>query len=39
MATAVTYRTSERARDLRTVIVDDDRTSAILLPAGSLEVV
>lgn len=38
-ATAITYRTSKRARDLRTVLVTDVRQSTVLLPTGSLDVV
>lgn len=36
--TAVTYRTGESARALRTVIVDDVRTTVVLVPSGRLEV-
>jgi hypothetical protein len=36
---AITYRTGTKARDLRTVIVDDVRKSVVLLPTGSLDVV
>jgi hypothetical protein len=38
--TAITYRTSLRARDLRTVLVDSDSVSStvVLLPQGSMDV-
>jgi hypothetical protein len=38
MATAVTYSTTGRRGDLRTVIVDDLRESTLLLPTGRMEV-
>lgn len=38
-AVAVTYQSGPRAKDLRTVIVEDVRTSVVLLPTGSLDVV
>jgi hypothetical protein len=37
-ALAVTYRTSNRASDLRTVIVTDATRSVVLLPAGRMEI-
>ena len=37
--TAITYQSGPRAKDLRTVIVEDIRTSVVLLPTGSLDVV
>lgn len=39
MATALTYRSGPKARDLRTVIVEDVRKSVVLLPAGRLDIV
>jgi hypothetical protein len=39
MATALTYRTSDRARDLRTVILDDVRHAVVMLPSGRLDIV
>lgn len=39
MATALTYRTTERRKDLRTVIVEDVRNTVVLLPEGRLDVV
>jgi hypothetical protein len=38
-AMAITYRTGTEASALRTVIVEDARTSVIFLPTGSLNVV
>ena len=38
MATAVTYQSGPRRSDLRTVVVEDVKTSVVLLPAGRLEV-
>jgi hypothetical protein len=38
MATALTYRTSDRKGDLRTVVVKDVRQSVVLLPTGSFDV-
>jgi len=37
--TAITYRTSERARDLRTVVVEDVQSTVVLLPTGRLDIV
>ena len=39
MATALTYKSGPKARDLRTVIVEDVRKSVVLLPAGRLDIV
>jgi hypothetical protein len=40
MATAaITYQSGPRARDLRTVLVDEVRQTTLLLPTGSLDVV
>ena len=39
MATAITYSTTGKARDLRTVLVEDVRNSVVLLPTGRLDVV
>jgi hypothetical protein len=39
MAIALTYQSGSRANDLRTVLVDDVRTSVVLLPAGRLDIV
>lgn len=39
MAVALTYQSGPRANDLRTVLVDDVRTSVVLLPAGRLDIV
>lgn len=39
MSTAITYRSGPKARDLRTVIVEDVRRTVVLLPAGRLDVV
>jgi hypothetical protein len=39
MATALTYRSGPKARDLRTVTVEDVRKSVVLLPAGRLDIV
>ena len=39
MATALTYSTSGRKRDLRTALVDEVRSTVVLLPTGSLDVV
>jgi hypothetical protein len=38
VATAVTYSTTGRKGDLRTVICEDVRRTVVLLPAGRLEV-
>jgi hypothetical protein len=38
-AVALTYQSGPRARDLRTVICEDVRTSVMLLPTGSLDVI
>ena len=38
-ATAITYRTSECAGKLRTVMVEGTRRTIVLLPAGRLEIV
>jgi hypothetical protein len=39
MAQAMTYQSGPRESDLRTVIVEDVRTSVVLLPTGSLDIV
>lgn len=39
MATAITYQSGTRKSDLRTVVVDEVRTSVVLLPTGRLDVV
>jgi hypothetical protein len=40
MATvAITYRSGPGARDLRTVVCDDMRSTVVLLPTGSLDIV
>jgi hypothetical protein len=39
MATAITYRTGERASALRTVLLDDVHDTVVLMPAGRLDVV
>jgi hypothetical protein len=39
MATAITYQSGPKARDLRTVIVEDVRRSVVLLPTGRLDIV
>jgi hypothetical protein len=39
MAVAITYKSGPRAKDLRTVLVEDVRSSVVLLPTGSLDVV
>jgi hypothetical protein len=39
MATAITYSTTGRKRDLRTVLVEDVRRTVVLLPSGSLDVI
>ena len=39
MATGITYSTTGRKRDLRTVIVNEVRSTVVLLPTGSLDVV
>jgi hypothetical protein len=36
--TAITYKTGESARELRTVIVADAKRSVVLLPSGRLEI-
>ena len=36
---ALTYQSGPKARDLRTVICEDVRTSVMLLPTGSLDVI
>jgi hypothetical protein len=36
---AITYQSGPHKRDLRTVIVEDVRSSVVLLPTGSLDVV
>jgi hypothetical protein len=38
MATAITYSTTGRKRDLRTVVVEDVRQSVVILPTGRLDV-
>jgi hypothetical protein len=38
MAVALTYRTGTAMSKLRTVIVDEARTSVVLLPTGRLEI-
>jgi hypothetical protein len=39
MTTAITYQSGPRKSDLRTVVVDDVRTSTVLLPTGRMDVV
>lgn len=39
MATAITYSTTGKARDLRTVVCEDVRSTVVLLPTGSLDIV
>ena len=39
MATAITYSTTGRKSDLRTVIVEDAHSSVVLLPTGRMDVV
>jgi hypothetical protein len=39
MATALTYKSGPKARDLRTVLLEDVRESVLLLPTGRLDVV
>ena len=39
MATAITYSTTGRSKDLRTVVVEDVQNTVVLLPAGRLDVV
>jgi hypothetical protein len=39
MAQAITYRTTEKRNDLRTVVVENVRSTVVLLPQGSLDVV
>lgn len=39
MTEAITYRSGSKARDLRTVIVRDVRSTVLLLPSGSLDVI
>jgi hypothetical protein len=39
MATAITYRTTDCAGKLRTVVLDDVRESVVLLPSGRMEAV
>ena len=36
---AITYQSGSKARDLRTVIVEDARRSVVLLPTGKMEIV
>jgi hypothetical protein len=36
---AITYQSGPRAKDLRTVIVEDARRSVVLLPTGRIEIV
>lgn len=38
MATAITYQSGPRKSDLRTVIVEDVRTTVVLLPTGRMDV-
>ena len=39
MATAITYSTTGRKRDLRTVVVENARAGTVLLPTGRMDVV
>lgn len=39
MATAITYRTTGRRSDLRTVLVDEVQESVVLLPTGPLDLI
>jgi hypothetical protein len=39
MAQAITYRTTERKNDLRTVVCEDVRQAVVLLPTGRLDIV
>jgi hypothetical protein len=39
MAQAITYSTTGRKRDRRTVVVEDVRNTVVLLPQGSMDVV
>jgi hypothetical protein len=38
MATAVTYQSGPRKNDKRTVLLDEVRTSVLLLPTGRMEI-
>ena len=38
MAVAITYESGPKARDLRTVLVEDVHQSTVLLPTGALDV-